>query len=171
MRERIEGDGVVLRRWSRDDHDAIVAARDASVSEFADFLPGVTADLADVDAFLVGVAGTFDADTDFHYAIVDGDDIVGQVSLHRRDGGPAEIGYWVRTDRVGHGFATRAVRALTEAALADDGIDDVEILCDEANARSRRVAEKAGYRHVETVDLNRTGTPAQSGREMHWRWA
>lgn len=168
MDARIHGDGIVLRRWTHDDRQALLDARDASVDAFADFLPGVTSDLADVDAFLDGVAGTFAADTDFHYAIVDGADVVGQVSLHRRGEGLAEIGYWVRTDRVGHGRATRAVRALTMAALADDDIVEVEILCDEANARSRRVAEKAGYRHVDTVDLDRTGTPAQSGREMHW---
>ena len=81
----------------------------------------------------------------------------------------AQIGYWVRTDRAGRGFASRAVNSLAAAAF-DDGLCELVIHCDEANIRSAKVAANAGFVHVETVQLDPVlpRTRAQSGREMTW---
>src|SRR5260221_6435430 len=46
-----------------------------------------------------------------------------------------EIGYWLHVDATGRGLATLASRALTNAALALDGITTVYIRCDERNIR------------------------------------
>ena len=54
-------------------------------------------------------------------------ELVGGFGLHRRRGpGILEIGYWVRSDRTGRGYATGAARALTQAAF--DGFPDVDRL-------------------------------------------
>ena len=48
--------------------------------------------------------------------------------LHRRIGPAAlEIGYWLHPDYPGRGYATKAVSALTEAALSLHHINRVEI--------------------------------------------
>ena len=56
-----------------------------------------------------------------------------------------EIGYWLRTPYCGKGFMNEAVVAVTLFALETLKVARVEIRCDEQNARSRRVAERAGY--------------------------
>ena len=57
-----------------------------------------------------------------------------------------EIGYWCRTSMQGRGYVTEAVRELTAAAFRDMSAMRVEIRCDSRNQRSRRVAERVGYR-------------------------
>src|SRR5947208_16020453 len=117
--------------------------------------------------FIRQVGERFEKQSAFYYAIeVDGE-AVGQVSLILRSPGTGEIGYWVATDRTGRGFATRAVRAVTEAAFVD-GVEKLIIHCDEGNRRSASVARGAGFRHVGTEALD-PGLPrprAQTGREM-----
>ncbi|TDI84852.1 MAG: N-acetyltransferase [Chloroflexi bacterium] len=57
-----------------------------------------------------------------------------------------EIGYWCRSSMQGRGLATEAVRALTDMAFREMAANRVEIRSDAQNQRSRRVAERAGYR-------------------------
>jgi len=57
-----------------------------------------------------------------------------------------EIGYWCRTSLQGNGYVTEVVKELTTAAFRDMAAGRVEIRCDSRNRRSRRVAERAGYR-------------------------
>lgn len=57
-----------------------------------------------------------------------------------------EIGYWCRTSMQGKGYVTEVVRELTATAFRDLGANRVEIRCDSRNQRSRRVAERAGFR-------------------------
>ena len=57
-----------------------------------------------------------------------------------------EIGYWCRSSMHGQGFATEAVRALTDLAFQEMAANRLEIRSDTQNHRSRRLAERAGYR-------------------------
>jgi RimJ/RimL family protein N-acetyltransferase len=62
--------------------------------------------------------------------------------------GRVEIGYGVAAAFRGSGFGTAGVRALLQAAFAQH---DVATVCAETaidNVASRRVVEKAGFRHV-----------------------
>lgn len=72
---------------------------------------------------------------------------VGGSGLHRIDWSVPrfEIGYWVRAGRQGRGYAREAARALAAAAFERLGAARVEIRADPENARSRRVAEAAGF--------------------------
>ena len=73
--------------------------------------------------------------------------MVGVVGLHR----PVwttpkfEVGYWVRTRFAGKGFVSEGVNALTEMALAQLRAARVELITDEDNAASRRIAQRCGY--------------------------
>ena len=56
-----------------------------------------------------------------------------------------EIGYWVRTSRVGRGYVQEAVRAIARMAFDVLGAARLEILCNDRNVRSWRVAERCGF--------------------------
>jgi len=73
---------------------------------------------------------------------------VGRCELHPMDWAvPSfEIGYWCRTCFQGQGYITEAVRAVTRFGFETLGANRIAIRCDPRNVRSRRVAERAGYR-------------------------
>jgi RimJ/RimL family protein N-acetyltransferase len=166
----IDAGEIRLRIWDPADHDRIAEIVAASRTEFDDWLPNLMQDLTDIGAFLTHVGERFAADSAFYYAIEVGGEAVGQVSLHKREDGTAEIGYWVCTSDTGRGLATRAVVAVRDAAFRDGDLRELIIHCDEGNHRSAAVARKAGFAHVRTVDLdpNLPGTRAQTWREMTW---
>ena len=56
-----------------------------------------------------------------------------------------EIGYWVRSSAVGHGYATEATQVLTRFAFDQLQAKRVEIRMDPRNARSRAVPERLGF--------------------------
>jgi RimJ/RimL family protein N-acetyltransferase len=84
---------------------------------------------------------------DFCFVRREDGQLVGKGGLHTIDWTlpKFEIGYWVRTCAMGHGYATEATMALTEFARATLGACRIEITSDAQNGPSRRVAEKAGY--------------------------
>ncbi len=62
----------------------------------------------------------------------------------------AHIGYWIDQRHANRGYASRAVRALTEFAFNELQLHRIEINLRPENAASRKVAEKSGY-HYEGV--------------------
>ena len=56
-----------------------------------------------------------------------------------------ELGYWIRSDRKGEGFASKAASALTDMAFVDLAARRVEIRNYAHNKASRRVASKLGF--------------------------
>jgi len=56
----------------------------------------------------------------------------------------ANLGYWVRSSRVGRGIATHAVKLLAEWAFSHTNLVRLEILSAVDNKPSQRVAESAG---------------------------
>lgn len=76
-----------------------------------------------------------------------GGEFVGATGLHRMDWSVprAEVGYWCRTSRAGRGFITEAVRAVCGYAFEHLGAERLEIITDEGNEASRRVAQRCGF--------------------------
>lgn len=56
------------------------------------------------------------------------------------------IGYWLLPEARGKGLATRAVRLVSRWALLELGLARLALLTEPANVRSRRVAERCGFR-------------------------
>ena len=76
-----------------------------------------------------------------------------------------EIGYWLSTRHVGHGYMSEAVQALTRLAFDVLGMTRVEIGVDARNLRSRRVAERCGYQIegvLRKIRLDTSGKPYDS---------
>jgi RimJ/RimL family protein N-acetyltransferase len=69
-------------------------------------------------------------------------------SVHWRlvDQGNVQMGYWVKPEARGRGIASRALRLLSEWAVAKVPTERVQLLTEPENAASQRVAENAGFR-------------------------
>lgn len=83
----------------------------------------------------------------FHIFDKQSQQLIGACSFHHIDweNQIMQIGYWLRSDATGKGFATEAVIALTNYAFARLGAKTIEIRCDEKNSKSRAVAQRSGY--------------------------
>lgn len=85
-----------------------------------------------------------------------GDELLGGALLFHHDPVHAnvEIGCWLVTAGEGHGVAAAACRALLALARSELGAERVEWHAATANARSRRLAERVGFRHEGTLRSN-----------------
>lgn len=89
-----------------------------------------------------------DAVNPYNFAIEFNAEAIGGIGLeffsdvHRMT---AEIGYWLGESMWGRGFATIAVKAVTEYAFATFKLNRLQAMVFEWNPASARVLEKAGY--------------------------
>jgi RimJ/RimL family protein N-acetyltransferase len=171
MPDRLAAGPVELVRWRAGMAADMAAAMTASfpaLHRWMDWAAEVpTAD--GVRAVLEAGEVAFDADVEWQYALREADGaVVGCVGLHRRPGDWIELGYWVRSDRTGRGYATSAARALTEAAFAHlPDAEQVEIHMDRANVASAAVPPKIGYR-LDREEDRPVLTPGHTGRGYVW---
>lgn len=148
---------LILRSPSAQDAHVVQQAIEES---FADLHPWMAwaeslQTIEETHAFLAGAESRFHLREDFGVTgfLRDSGEFVLGTGLHPRNWRVPrfEIGYWCRTSMQGRGFVTEAVMALTRMAFEDMGAHRVEIRCDARNTRSRRVAERAGYRLEATL--------------------
>jgi RimJ/RimL family protein N-acetyltransferase len=94
--------------------------------------------------------------------------ILGGSGLHRVDWKLRlfEIGYWLRQDAQGHGYATETVQLLTRLAFDELDANRVELRIDTRNVPSLRVAERAGY-VLEGTLRRRMPAPDGIAADMH----
>lgn len=59
----------------------------------------------------------------------------------------ANLGFWLRSDRTGQGWATAAARLVVRYGFEELGLHRIELLMATANTASRRVAERVGAYH------------------------
>ncbi len=173
--ETLRSGAVELRRWRSADDALCLRLVTESLDHLRPWMAWATPDYdpAAAQGFLQRCEDDWAAGTAFQYLIFDGSEPAGSAGLMARiDPGGLEIGYWVHSAHTGHGVATAAAAALTEAALALPGIDHVEIHHDRLNLASERVPAQLGYRHVDTRPETRFDrAPADSGISKVWRIA
>ncbi len=173
---------LVLRRWSEDDLPALMTAIERSIDELRMWLPWAKDGVPSLEserAVLAAGAVDFDRDTDWGYSIfeMETDEVVGGCGLHPRDGHThMEIGYWVRSDRHGRGYATLAAGRLTDAAFTFvTQAVRVEIRMDVNNVASARVPMKLGF-ELDREEQRPKLAPGHTGRGLIWsttrsRWS
>ena len=72
--------------------------------------------------------------------------VVGDLSFKGLNAnGMVELGYGLRDGYCGNGYMTEAVKAITEWALSQDGVNYVEAETSPENTASQRVLTKAGF--------------------------
>jgi RimJ/RimL family protein N-acetyltransferase len=117
--------------------------------------PGVPADRDELAAwFATGMYSTARADA-VHLIMLDraSGRMVGSIGVFHPDWQvrSAEIGYGVRTDARGQGYATEALAAVARWLLTEAGIQRAWLSANTDNTASIRVAEKAGFRREGTL--------------------
>lgn len=170
--ERIEVEGIVLRRWMPDDRQARFEALLASYEHLRPWMSWIqepptlegqrALDELRGDAWL--------GEDSFLYGIFDAVDgsVLGAIGVHDRVGpGGLELGYWCHVAHTGKGVMTRAAGELTRILLELDGIERVEIHCDEANTRSAAIPQRLGYR-LDRIEDDGVRAPFETGRGMVW---
>jgi RimJ/RimL family protein N-acetyltransferase len=171
---------LVLRRWRATDAAELAPILAANVEHLGDWIPHRVSEPVPVDQLAVRLtefSGAFDATREWRYAILSADTglLLGEVSLFPRvassrvpfaDANRIEIGYWLRVDVTGHGYATEAARAAMELALSLPGIDHLTIHCDERNQASAAIPRRLGFRLASTI-----GAPEPPSRVQVWEYS
>jgi RimJ/RimL family protein N-acetyltransferase len=158
--EQLDTARLVLRRWRTHDAVLLADAIQASASELRRWTPWVIADApanAVLEKRLTQFSEQFDAGQNFIYGIFDRERtrVLGQVGLYGRVGPNAlEVGYFIRTDAAGKGYASEAAAALCLAAFESCGVERVEIRCDPKNTASNAIPRRLGFRVREVQDAD-----------------
>jgi RimJ/RimL family protein N-acetyltransferase len=154
---RIRTARLVVRCWGPRDAPLLKDAVDSSLDDLRPWMPWAQEEprpLSEKVDLLRRFRGEFDLGQDFVYGIFTSDEseVVGGTGLHTRRGEDGlEIGYWIRSSRAGHGFATEAAAALTRVAFDVCGVERVEIRVEPANARSAAIPRKLGFAEEATL--------------------
>jgi [ribosomal protein S5]-alanine N-acetyltransferase len=80
------------------------------------------------------------------------------VNVREADHTTGSVGYWLLPSARGRGVATRSVRLLSGWAARDLGVTNLRLTTEPENERSRRVAQRSGFRetgvlrHQATID-------------------
>jgi RimJ/RimL family protein N-acetyltransferase len=161
---RLETERLIIRRGTADDAPAWTDAAAASWAELSVYLnwaQGPKPTLHWTLDWAKTIDAWFDDRTQLSYVLFEKRTgaFVGNCWLSQFDWTVprGEIGYWCATDKVGRGYITEAVVAMTEFAWSL-GLVRLELRCDARNLRSRAVAERAGYT-LEGVLRNDCRTP------------
>ncbi len=157
MLESIRSARLLLRCWRAEDAVPLKEALDASLPELQEWVPWAMhepSSLEALEARLSDMRNNFMSGEDWPFAIFDATEsrLLGGAGLHPRGSADhLEIGYWLRTDATGNGFALEAARALCDAAFVNTTVDRLEIHCDAENRRSAAVATRLGFQLTRTI--------------------
>jgi ribosomal-protein-serine acetyltransferase len=162
-RDRIPTARLVLEPVHPGLADAIWEATRVSLPELRQWLAwAVTARADQTRAYTEEAVRSWEEGTDFSFAVLAGNEVVGGIGCHRailaRMMG--ELGYWLRTDRTGRGYATEAGEAVVRWAFDTFGFGRMELRAGVENLPSQRVAERLGFRRE---GLLRSGCPHPEG--------
>ena len=168
--EVIELGLVTLRRYRKDDLDALMQAVSESEDHLGPWLPWVAGHSRESEAeFLARAALDWESGTAYNYAMIAEGTLAGGIALMARIGpGGLEIGYWVHRAWTRRGLATAASAALVDAAFRLPGVDRIEIVHDELNVASAGVPRKLGFTKVGRRPLD-PPPPAGTGTGVVWR--
>ncbi len=110
---------------------------------------------ADAEGFLAIVAAGWAEGTQWHWGVRDAatGTLRGMIGLTGEGTGSAEIGYWLSPEVRGTGVLARAMDLVIGYAFAADGLalERLSWRAYTGNARSRRVAERSGFRVADEV--------------------
>jgi RimJ/RimL family protein N-acetyltransferase len=165
--------GTMLRFFTESDAETVARAVDESLAHLKPWMPWADVQSANADfqrERLRKLPQLAARGEEWQYGLFpdDGSHLLGSFGLMTRRGpGTLEIGYWLHVDAVGRGYATRAVAALTDLALALPHVQRVLIYCDEANTPSAAIPERLGY-VLQRVGRRAPEAPGETGREMVW---
>lgn len=144
-------DGVVeLRAPRRSDAAELYDAVRVSLPELLPWMAWAHPDYAEVEAaeWVRRAAHAFADGAEFQFVAraVATREVLGTVGLNAIDrlNRWANLGYWLRTDRVGEGLMTRSGALVAGFGFGELGLGRIEVLAAVGNHRSQAVAERLG---------------------------
>ena len=163
LSQRIETKRLILRRYKESDIDAIYEIiTDERLSTYIKF-PKLSKD----EEFECIKEWIKEADNSKYEKWVierkkDGI-VVGNIDVNSvaKKHNYCNVGYAIRFDYWGNGYASEALEAVTNHLLEESGYYLVECSCNELNKQSSRVMEKAGFKkdgYIANRRLNKDGT-------------
>lgn len=168
---------LLLRSWRPSDAPRLRTVLELNLDHLQRWIPEAVytpVPVTDLEDRLRSYASDFAARRAWRFAMFAGEpgELIGEASLFPRSirgRGPleeadrVEIGYWLRADATGHGFATEATQALIAAGMRLSGVKCVEIRCDARNESSAAIPRRLGF----SPAPEEAGCPTQTG--MVWR--
>jgi len=150
--DSFESERLIIRAPKVDDAFEILNQTHSSLSSLQEWMAWAQdePDLSVIEENLRQAVADFITRKDlrFHLYLKETGEFIGATGFHCIDWKipKLEIGYWLTTEREGNGYMTEAVQRLTRFAFMELEARRVEIRCDEENAKSRFVAERAGFK-------------------------
>ncbi len=143
------GEGIVMTPAAAGDAGEYAALIEANRAALVRWLPWAETSRTrdDVLAFVAADLAARRAGTAITFTLrVDGA-VAGGIGVHdvNRQHDVGAAGYWLGARFHGRGVMTRALDRLAAFALGDYGLHRLEVLAAVPNARSRAVAERAGF--------------------------
>ncbi|HEU4694704.1 MAG TPA: GNAT family protein [Vicinamibacterales bacterium] len=145
-----------LRRWEPSDAILLKEAIDSSLPElqlWVDWTLDHPMSLQRLESQLATMRNGFAIGADWTFAIFDlqGTRLLGGAGVHSRGSRDrVELGYWLRSDATGQGYALEAATSLCTVAFSIPEVTRIDILCDVHNVRSAAVAQRLGFTLAET---------------------
>ncbi len=159
---RIETDRLILRRYKESDIDAIYEIiSDERLAKYIKY-PNLTKD-EELECIKKWIS---EADENKHEKWVmelkSTGEVVGNIDVNTvvKKHNYCNVGYTVRYNYWGNGYAAEALKAVSDHLLNNRGYYLVECSCNELNVQSFRVMEKAGFKkdgYIANRRLNKDG--------------
>jgi ribosomal-protein-alanine N-acetyltransferase len=145
----IETERLILRPYRVADATAVHRyGSDPEVTRYTDFGPNTWDDTL---AFLQTAVNPIPPKIELAVTVRDDDEVVGGVGAWPVADGRWEMGWVLRRDVWGRGYATEATSALFDAVAGRGDVHTIFARCRPENAASARVMEKLGMRYVELI--------------------
>lgn len=167
---RIETERLILRRYKESDIDAIYEIiTDERLATYVSYPPHTKEKELECIKKWIDEADTNKKEK-WVIESKDNKDIVGQIDVNtvNEKNNYCNVGYTIRYKYWGNGYATEALKAVSDHLLNNSGYNLVECSCNENNTQSSKVMLKAGFKkdgYIANRRLNKDGT--YSGLEYY----
>jgi RimJ/RimL family protein N-acetyltransferase len=150
---------LLLRAWRPEDAVRLEPILIGNADHLGPWIPAsvaTPAGLPELAERLARYAADFAASRAWRFAMFSAadDELLGEIDLFPRnasgrvvlaDADRAEVGYWLRRDRVMEGFATEGVQAVLAVAAECERFAHAEIRCHPRNVRSAALPARLGF--------------------------
>ena len=148
-----------MRCWKLRDAEILLPILKSNVDHLKDWIPervSAPAPVTELKRRLTSFINDFIAQKEFRFAIFSKDEkeLLGEVSLFPRSADErvhlniadrVEIGYWLKADATGFGYAIESTKAMIDISINVLEIKRVEIRCDADNLSSVAIPKKLGF--------------------------
>ena len=153
-----------MRPWRAADAPALHPILEANWAHLGPWIPARVATpvaVPELATRLAGFADDFASAREWRYGVFTPEGtILGEVGLYPRspsgrvpyaESDRVEVGYWLRSDVTGRGYATEASRAVIGIASTLDRVTRFEIRCDPRNVASAAIPRRLGFVLEQTI--------------------